>query len=246
MPCRVEAIPRCAVSVFRTRISHRVLQTTGGVRLVRKFLIAAVAAVTVVAGFSVLASADNGQQGTSWTFKFIERQGLPRRRQQQHHRAGQGRRQGHGREDDDRYVAPAKSVIKFPSRQRDRHRCAQGVQGLGQRRPDRQGQVPRQHEDRQPAWPTRCSGRAPRARARSSSLRSTRSTARTRSCSTCKPCAEGTGPGKPEPCKPLTARHGRARGQVDEDHDSADPDGPDAAQPAARRRDHHAVPAEDR
>ena len=80
----------------------------------RKFLIAAIAAVTVVAGFSVLASADNGADGTSWTFKFTS--GKVSRAVGSNSIIVPAKVDDKGTEstDDDRYVAPAKSVIKFP------------------------------------------------------------------------------------------------------------------------------------
>lgn len=81
----------------------------------RKVLIAAVVAAMSVAGFAVFATADEGQQETSWTFSFSNK-----------NKAGAtgsnsiiepAKRDTKGTEDpsDDHYSAPAKSVIKFPA-----------------------------------------------------------------------------------------------------------------------------------
>jgi hypothetical protein len=77
-------------------------------------LIAAVVAVAAVAGMSVLASAGDGQQGTSWTFKFSANKKA--KAVGSNSIIEPAKRDTKGTEDpsDDHYNAPAKSVIKFP------------------------------------------------------------------------------------------------------------------------------------
>ena len=80
----------------------------------RKLFIAAVVAVTAVAGLAALAGADNGANGTSWTFKFSS--GKVARPVGSNSLIVPAKVDDKGTEstDDDRYVAPSKSVIKFP------------------------------------------------------------------------------------------------------------------------------------
>jgi hypothetical protein len=82
---------------------------------VRKFLIVAVMAATAVAGFSVLASADEGTPGTSWTFKFSSGKVNRAVGSNSIIEPAKTDDKGTADESDDRYVAPTKSVIRFPA-----------------------------------------------------------------------------------------------------------------------------------
>jgi uncharacterized membrane protein len=81
---------------------------------VRKLLAAAIAAAMALAGFAVFATADEGQEGTSWTFTFSKRgEDKPTGSNSIIEPA---KRDTKGTDDpsDDHYDAPAVSVIKFP------------------------------------------------------------------------------------------------------------------------------------
>ncbi len=81
----------------------------------QKLLVAAITAAVAISGFAVLANADEGQQGTSWTFSFDAKK--------KNRATGSlsvfepAKRDTKGTDDpsDDHYDAPAKSVIKFPA-----------------------------------------------------------------------------------------------------------------------------------
>jgi hypothetical protein len=81
---------------------------------VRKIFLAAVVAAVAVAGFSVLASADEGQQGTSWTFSFSSK--AKASATGSNSIIEPAKRDTKGTEDpsDDHYDAPKVSTIKFP------------------------------------------------------------------------------------------------------------------------------------
>lgn len=80
----------------------------------RKLFVAAVVAALAVAGFAVMAAADDGQDNTSWTFTFSKKgENKPTGSNSIVEPAKQDTK---GTEDpsDDHYDAPTKSVIKFP------------------------------------------------------------------------------------------------------------------------------------
>ena len=73
----------------------------------RKFLIMAVAAAVAVAGFSVVATADEGVAGTSWDFELNpSKTGKPAAS----HSIGKPAKKG----DDGKYIAPKKQIFGFP------------------------------------------------------------------------------------------------------------------------------------
>ena len=170
----------------------------------RKFLITAVAAVAVAAGFSVLASADDGKQGTSWTFKFSSGKVSRAVGSNSIIVPAKVDDQGTADEEDDRYVAPAKSVIKFPVGSsidtgvlKVCKESASDVQTGKAKCPDN----------------TKIgSGLANSVLGQSDESKGTELVAPIDAFNRknailfhVKPCAEGTGPGKPKPCNPLTA-----------------------------------------
>jgi hypothetical protein len=77
-------------------------------------LVAAVAAAVAVAGFAVFASAGPGQQGTSWEFKFSKKGENKPTGSNSDLSPAKVNDQGTPDTSDDRFVAPSKSVIKFP------------------------------------------------------------------------------------------------------------------------------------
>jgi hypothetical protein len=81
---------------------------------VRKFFIAAVVAVTAVTGVSVFAIADDGKDGTSWTFTFTARTAATATGSNSIIEPAKVDDKGTADESDDRYVAPAVSTIRFP------------------------------------------------------------------------------------------------------------------------------------
>lgn len=80
----------------------------------RKFLIAALVVVTAVTGVSVFAIADEGKQGTSWTFTFSARTAASATGSNSVIEPAKVDDKGTADESDDRYVAPSVSTIKFP------------------------------------------------------------------------------------------------------------------------------------
>ena len=80
----------------------------------RKFLTAAVVAVIAVAGMSVLATADEGPQGTSWDFKFTS--GKKARAVGSNSIVEPSKLDDKGTEDtsDDRYAPTHRTVVVFP------------------------------------------------------------------------------------------------------------------------------------
>lgn len=81
----------------------------------RNLLIAVVTAVAVVAGLSVVAGADEGQQGTSWTFSFSDkRKAKPTGSNSIIEPAKHNDNGTPDDRSDDSYAAPAVSTIRFP------------------------------------------------------------------------------------------------------------------------------------
>ena len=80
----------------------------------RKLLIAVLAVSMTVAGFSVLASADEGQQGTSWTFSFTNKKKAKPAGSKSVIEPAKRDTKGTDDPSDDHYDAPAVSIIKFP------------------------------------------------------------------------------------------------------------------------------------
>jgi len=82
---------------------------------VRKLFVAAIAAAVAVAGFSVFAVAGTGQQQTSWEFTFSKKG--PNKPTGSNSDLSPAKVNDQGTPDtaDDRFVAPSKSVIKFPA-----------------------------------------------------------------------------------------------------------------------------------
>jgi hypothetical protein len=78
-------------------------------------LIAAVTAAMCVAGFAVLATADEGQQETSWTFSFSNKNKAGATGSNSIIEPAKRNTKGTDDPSDDNYSAPAKSVIKFPA-----------------------------------------------------------------------------------------------------------------------------------
>ena len=81
----------------------------------RKFLIAALAAVMALTGVSVFAMADDGTDDTSWTFTFSARTKATATGSNSVIEPAKRDTKGTADPSDDHYDAPAKSVIKFPA-----------------------------------------------------------------------------------------------------------------------------------
>ena len=80
----------------------------------RKLLAAAVAAAVALAGFTVLATADEGQEGTSWTFSFSDKRKAKPTGSNSIIEPAKRDTKGTDDPSDDHYDAPAVSVIRFP------------------------------------------------------------------------------------------------------------------------------------
>jgi hypothetical protein len=81
---------------------------------VRKLFVAAIAAAVALAGFTVFATADQGQQGTSWTFSFSNKKKAKPTGSTSIIEPAKRDTKGTDDPSDDHYDAPTVSVIKFP------------------------------------------------------------------------------------------------------------------------------------
>ena len=80
----------------------------------RKFLIAAVSAAVAIAGLAALATADEGRNGTSWTFSFGSKSPGKATGSNSIIEPAEVDDKGTADESDDRLKPPSKSVIRFP------------------------------------------------------------------------------------------------------------------------------------
>ena len=170
----------------------------------RKFLIAAVVAVTAVTGFAVFAMADAGKQGTSWEFKYSS--GKKARAVASNSIVEPSKVDDKGTPDtaDDRYVPTAKTTVIFP-------KGGSIDTGVLPACKASAGDV-QSGRAKCPSNTKIGSGLANSVLGQNADSKGTDLVAPIDAYNRkgailfhVKPCAPGTGPGKPQPCNPLTA-----------------------------------------
>ena len=170
----------------------------------RKFLIAAVVAVAAVAGLSVFAIADEGKQKTSWEFKYSSGKKARAVASNSIVEPSKTDDKGTADEADDRYVPTAKTTVVFPKG----GSIDTGVLPVCKAAA---GDV-QSGRAKCPSNTKIGSGLANSVLGQSDDSKGTDIVAPIDAYNRkgailfhVKPCAPGTGPGKPAPCNPLTA-----------------------------------------